>query len=235
MLLKRCAQEFRNQGKRLYDRSIGLTTRAVEPYTTHVPILVGVAAACKPKLLVEFGAGTFSTLSFLDEVAFPSLQRVESYENNREWFEHLQKTLSNRTRINLQFVDGDMYRAVEGANTPDAGMIFIDDSPSAKERAPTVVEVARCCGTEPVVVLHDNDLWRLRLATRKFGNRVSFKIFNPQCCVMWHGHPERRSIFENVSRIIYRHATDISLTDIRAWADIFSRELPDPTSSGTQV
>lgn len=94
-------------------------------------------------------------------------------------------------------------------------MIFIDDSPSAEVRVRTVEEVACRCGTEPVVVLHDNDLWRLRLATRKFENRIHFKAFNPQCCVMWHGHPERRLVLGNVNRIIQRHAADVPMTDIR--------------------
>jgi hypothetical protein len=225
MFLGRYARKLRSQGTELYDRRIGLSQRAKEPYATHVPILVGVAAAFRPESLIEFGAGTFSTLSFVDDVAFPSLQRVESYENNRNWFEQVREKIPSNSRIHLQFVEGDMYRAVRNANTFGAAMIFIDDSPTAKERASTVDEVARQCGTRPVVVLHDYDLWRLRLATRKFENRISFDAFNPQSCVMWHGHPERRPALENVKRIIHRHATVVPLTDIRAWTKIFSIEL----------
>jgi hypothetical protein len=225
MLLARYARKLRSQGTKLYNRCIGLGQRAKDPYATHVPILVGVAAACRPELLIEFGSGTFSTLSFLDDVAFPSLQRVESYENNREWFEQVREEIPLNSRISLQFVEGDMYRAVRNANTSGAAMIFIDDSPTSKARVSTVEEVARECGTKPVVVLHDNDLWRLRLATRKFENRISFDAFNPQSCVMWHGHPERRPALEKVNRIIHRHATIVPLTDIRAWMKIFSMEL----------
>ena len=225
MFLGHYARKLRSQGTRLYDQSIGLARIAKDPYATHVPILVGVAAAFRPEFLIEFGSGTFSTLSFLDDVAFPSLQRIESYENNREWFEQVSKRLPSNARVNLQFVDGEMYRAVHGANTPDAAMIFIDDSPTSRARVSTVEEVARHCGTEPVVVLHDNDLWRLRLATRKFENRISFDAFNPQCCVMWHGHPERRPALEDVNRIIHQHAASVRLTDIRTWMKIFSTEL----------
>jgi hypothetical protein len=219
------AQKLRNPARRLYEQYIGLAPMADEPYATHVPVLVGVAAVCRPRLVIEFGSGAFSTLSFLDEVAFPSVERVESYENNREWFQQIQRQIPLNAFVNLNFVEGDMYQVIEGANTHSASMIFIDDSPTAAARVPTVEEVARRCGAEPVVILHDNNLWRLRLATRKFENRISFDAFNPQCCVMWHGHPERKSVLGEVNRIIHQHASDIALTDVRAWIKIFLNEL----------
>jgi hypothetical protein len=218
MILRRFAHK-------LYQRSIGLAPRAKEAYLTHLPILVGVATAFEPKVLIEFGSGTFSTLSFLDNVAFPSLQRIESYENNREWFEQVQKQLPPNAPVNLHYVEGEMYRAVVGANTSLADMIFIDDSPSAETRAPTVVEVAMQCGNLPVVVLHDVDLRKLRLATHKFENRINFEFFNPQTCVMWHGHAKRRQTLNEVKRIIQQNADHVALKDIRSWREIFSREL----------
>jgi hypothetical protein len=216
---------FRSQATKLYNRSIRLANRSAEPYATHVPVLVGVAAAIRPQSLIEFGSGSFSTLSFLDDVAFPTIQRVDSYENNLEWFEQVRQGIPANTRVHLHYIEGDMYRAVDSAKTPSASMIFIDDSPSAEARVPTVEEVARLCGTGPVVVLHDNDLWRLRLATRKFEHRISFNAFNPQCCVMWHGHPERKLMLQALNRSIRRHAARIPLTDIRAWQVAFTSEL----------
>jgi hypothetical protein len=219
------SQYARKQAAKLYRRGIGLTDRAKNPYATHVPILVGVAAVCRPKLLIEFGSGTFSTLSFMDDVAFPSLERVESYENDKKWFEQVRENLSSNGRIHLQYADGELYKAVRGANTRDAGMIFVDDSLDSSDRSRTIEEVASQCGTEPVVILHDIDLWRLRLATRKFENRISFNTFNPQCGVMWHGHKERKPALEHVKRIIHKNATKVPLTDVRAWMEIFSAEL----------
>jgi hypothetical protein len=216
MLLKRYARA-------IFNRVIDLAPRSKEPYATHVPVLVGVAATCKPKLLIEFGAGSFSTLSFLDEVAFPSLQEVRSYENNKEWFEQIRERSHHSSRVNLQYIEGDMYRAVASANVADADMIFLDDSPTAETRVPTVKEVSRLCGERPIVILHDYELWRLRLAARKFENCVAFDTFHPQCCAVWHGHPGRRPILENVNRTIRQHASDISLADIRGWGDIFAR------------
>src|ERR1700729_4424854 len=133
MLLKRYVLE-------IFNRIIDLAPRSIEPYATHVPVLVGVAAALKPKRLIEFGSGSFSTLSFLDDVAFPSLEEVRSYENNEEWFKQIQAKSRGSSRVDLQYFAGDMYRAVAGANVAAADMIFLDDSPSAEERVKTVKE-----------------------------------------------------------------------------------------------
>jgi predicted O-methyltransferase YrrM len=216
---------FRSQVTNLYNRSIGLAHRSAEPYATHVPVLVGVAAAIRPQSLVEFGSGSFSTLSFLDDVAFPTIKRVDSYENNLEWFEQVRQRMPANPSVHLHYVEGDMYRAVDSVKTTSASMIFIDDSPTAQARVSTVEEVARLCGTGPVVVLHDNDLWRLRLSTRKFEHRISFDAFNPQCCVMWHGHPELEVVIQNVDRVIRQHSAFTPLTDIHAWRKVFSKEL----------
>jgi hypothetical protein len=209
---------------KLYDRFIDLAPRSKEPYATHVPVLVGVAAAYRPKLLIEFGAGSFSTLSFMDEIAFPWLEEVRSYENNEQWLEQIQEKSRGNSRVNLQYVAGDMYQAVAKANVAAADMIFLDDSPTAQARVPTVKEVSRLCGERPIVILHDYELWRLRLAAREFENCVAFYTFNPQCCEVWHGHPERRSALENINRTIHQHEGDVPLTDVRAWADIFAKK-----------
>jgi hypothetical protein len=210
---------------KVYDRCIHLAERSSEPYATHVPVLVGVAAACRAESVVEFGSGTFSTMSFLDQKAFPSIRRVDSYENNQEWFDRVRQNLPSRERINLHLVEGEMYKAVRGAQPSTADMIFLDDSPSDRTRVPTVREVARSCGEKPVVVMHDHELWRLRLATRDFEHRISIDALNPQCCVMWNGHQERTVKLQRVRDIIRKFAASIPLTDVRAWADVFSREL----------
>jgi hypothetical protein len=228
MLLRRYAGKLRRQAVKLYDRSINLAPRSEEPYATHVPVLVGIAAAFKPNVLVEFGSGMFSTLSFLDRIAFPSLKAVRSYENNQQWFDQMRQRLPSNAGVDLEFVEGQMYRAVDRATTSAAAMIFIDDSVSAEERAHTVQEVARRCGPEPLVVMHDHDLLKLRLATHKFEHRIAFETYNPQTSVMWHGHPERRPVVEEVVRIIRQNATNILLSDVRAWTEVFSREFAIP-------
>ena len=213
--------------KKLYHVGIGLGPRSEEPYATHVPVLVGVAAAVQPKRLVEFGAGSFSTLSFLDKAAYPSLERVCSYENDAEWYEEVRRKLPEDSRIDLQYFDGDMYRAVPRADVSSADMIFIDDSPAPtpEVRAMTVKAVSKLCGERPVVVLHDYDILKLRVTAREFENFVVFDAFNPQSVVMWNGHPERRAMLEEVNRTIRENAGSVGLTDTRRWIEVFTKPV----------
>ena len=210
---------------KLYERNINLAERSTEPYATHVPILVGIAAAFEPQSVIEFGSGTFSTLAFSNEMAFPTIRRVDSYENNQEWFNQVRKELSPDARVHLHLVEEKMHNAVGAANTTNADLIFIDDSPTALARVPTVKEVARQCGVRPIVILHDNDLWRLRLASRAFEHHVSFNAFNPQCSVMWHGHPERIPVVQRVGQIIRQYSASTPVTNIEAWTQAFARKL----------
>jgi hypothetical protein len=121
-----------DQARVAYQTSIKLAARSEGPSATHVPILVSVAAAFKSKFLIEFGLETFSTFSFLDEVGFPSLQRIESYENNGSRpsalaFGPPPHQFSVRKRRDAQ--------GCRGGDTPDgADMVFIDGSLTAEHR-----------------------------------------------------------------------------------------------------
>ena len=219
------ARSLLRLGRKAFDRRIKLAPRSEDCYATHIPILIGVAAAIRPRFLVEFGSGMHSTLSFLDRAVFPSLQKIDSYENNREWHEQISKSLPADERIKLHLVDGPMHNIVANAQTSDAEIIFVDDSPSAAERVHTVNEVARHCGKNPLVILHDYELWELRIATRRFSNRMAFDAFNPQCGVMWHGNSSPRRSLDQVKTIIARFSNQIPLKDVAGWRAVFSREF----------
>jgi len=151
-----------------------------------------VAATCLPERLVEFGSGNFSTLTFLDETVFPSLLRVESYENDRLWMQQMEAKLAGNPRVACHFFEGRMRDTVSGANLAAADLIFMDDSPSGWERAHTVREVARTCGERPVTIVHDYELPGIRLACRKFEHRFAFTSFTPQSCAVWNGAPTEK-------------------------------------------
>jgi hypothetical protein len=212
--------------KQLYCRTLGIAARSEQPYATHIPVLVGVAAACRPKRLVEFGSGDFSTLTFLDQTVFPSILRVESYENNPEWMQHMEAKLAGNPRGVVHFFQGRMRAAVAAADPGAADLIFIDDSPSGWERAHTVLEVARTCRERPIAVVHDYDLPAIRLACRKFKHRFAFTSFTPQSCAVWNGDPHRKALLEGVARRLEDNASSLSVSDARGWAKVFSGLRP---------
>lgn len=207
--------------KYFWCRILGAAARSEQAYATHIPVLIGVAAACFPQWVIEFGSGDFSTLTFLDQAVFPSVRRVESYENNRDWMQHMRAKLAGNPRVVYRFFEGRMRDAVSSANLSAADLIFIDDSPNGWERAHTVKEVALICHEQPITIVHDYELPALRVACRKFEHRVEFTPFTPQSCAVWNGNPDRKALLEGVARRIEENASRLSVTDVRGWAKVF--------------
>ncbi len=207
--------------KYLYCRALGIVAQSEQPFATHIPVIVGVAAACLPQRLVEFGSGNYSTLAFLDETVFPSLVQVESYENNLYWMQQMEAKLAGNPRVVCRFFEGRMRGAVSGANLTEADLIFIDDSPSGWERSHTLIEVARNCGDRPITIVHDYELPTLRLTCRMFEHRFAFTTFTPQCCAVWNGNPHRKALLKSVAHRLEENASRLSVTDARGWSKVF--------------
>jgi hypothetical protein len=212
---------LKSLAKYLYCRALGIVARSSQPHATHIPVLVGVAAAVLPQKLVEFGSGNFSTLAFTDETAFPSLVHVESYENDRLWMQRMEAKLAGNLRVACRSFEGRMRNAVSGANLASADLILVDDSLSGWERSLTLIEVARNCGERPITIVHDYELPTLRLACLKFERRFAFATFTPQCCAVWNGNPHRKTLLESVARKLEENASRLSVTDARGWAKVF--------------
>lgn len=208
--------------KYLYCRALRIVARSEQPYATHIPVLVGVAAACRPQRVVEFGSGDFSTITFLDQTVFPSVLRVDSYENNRDWMQRMKVKLAGNPRAAYHFFAGRMRDAVSRADLAAADLILIDDSASGWERAHTIKELARVRPERPITIVHDYDLPAIRVACRRFEHRFAFTTFTPQSCAAWNGNPDRKVLLEGVTRGLQENVARISVTDARGWFSVFS-------------
>jgi len=206
---------------RLWVRLIGATSTCEQPHATHIPVLIGIAAACHPKHLIEFGSGNFSTLAFLDETAFPSLSLIESYENDPVWMGQMEEKLAGNPRMAYRFFEGRMRDAVCRANLAEADLIFIDDSSDSWERAHTIREVTPACGERAIAIVHDYELPAIRFACRKFEHRFIFPMFTPQTCAAWNGDARRKQIMDRVARKIEENNTTLKVTDVSGWANAF--------------
>src|SRR5271157_4885712 len=96
----------------LYDASIQLQPRHETPYATHMPILVGLGFLCRPRKVIEFGSGEFSTALFLDRSVFPSVEEVVSYENDAVWFSQVCSCLGGDARLHMQSISGEMVSVI---------------------------------------------------------------------------------------------------------------------------
>jgi hypothetical protein len=221
MVTRNAVLPLRGLAKQLYCRTLGVVARSEHPHATHIPVLVGVAAACLPERLIEFGSGNFSTLAFLDETVFPSLLRIESYENDSYWMQQMERKLAGNPRVAYRYFEGRMRGAVSGASLAEADLIFVDDSLTGWERAHTVREVARTCHERPITIVHDYELPGIRMACRKFEHRVAFTPFTPQSCAVWNGNPHRKALLESVAHRLKENASRLSVANARGWAKVF--------------
>src|SRR3982751_381755 len=81
--------------------------RARNDYSTHLPILIGLARIRQITNVVEFGCGRYSTLTFLNRSAFPQLEKLESVENDVLWAETIQSAVGDDTRWALKLIEGE--------------------------------------------------------------------------------------------------------------------------------
>jgi predicted O-methyltransferase YrrM len=165
-----------------YDKWIGLTKPSDQPYQSHVPVLTELAGLLKPRRVAEFGMGNYSTSVFLDRNLFPSVERLSSFENDREWFANIQQKHHNDSRFDPHFVTSPMWKAAITLRADEFDLVFVDDSSRANERVKTILalRLARGITCGPLVVVHDVDQPRYRAATLLFPKRRYFRASSPQ-------------------------------------------------------
>jgi predicted O-methyltransferase YrrM len=121
----------------------------VDPYSTHLPMLALLVAAYKPKQIVEFGPGNFSTELFLNSGA-----KVKSIEMQEPaWYQAIKKKHAAQLKndqLDLNFALGaDAFLALEYPDNID--LAFIDGHAASRpETANLMFEL-----NAKIIVVHD--------------------------------------------------------------------------------
>lgn len=125
---------------------------------SHMPALKSIADAYDIRTVVEFGAGEFSTKTFLDRSVFPNLERLLSYEHDDEWIERLKSEISDE-RWSIQYCHVEsMPDAAPMA--PQADLVFIDCGRPNKHGTDYMIRGKLLTwfeGSESIVVMHDTE------------------------------------------------------------------------------
>ena len=168
-----------------YDKRIRLAKRSDQPYQSHLPALIELASLLKPRIIAEFGMGDFSTDVFLDRKLFPTVERLSSFENDKEWFVKIQQKHRADLRFDPHLVPSPMWKTAMRLHADDFDLIFVDDS-NQMGRIKTILalRLARGITRGPVVVVHDVELPSLRVATLVFPYRKYFFDLSPQTAVL---------------------------------------------------
>jgi hypothetical protein len=216
---------IRRAARQLFNRSIGLVAQSSTPYATHMPILCAIGAIVEPAHVVEFGSGLISTCGFQNRAAFPSLVRLQSFENDREWYESVKRQVDQDTRIELMLVHGPIKGIVGEVDLTSVDLIFVDDSRSHEARAETVTKLAAFVMPGTPVVIHDFEHWRLRLSAHRFDHFFRVDAFNPQTGIAWNGNwPGKEALF-SANRLMKERSLSLPAGDLTQWAGVFRTRL----------
>lgn len=191
--------------------------RAANPYTTHVPVLIGLARILIVNRVIECGCGEYSTLTFLNRSAFPRVVKLLSLENNAEWLDRVAGKVSGDPRLEILGVNGQMSSAASAIEIDGYDLVFIDDSNSASERAATIREIAAKRAGSALIVIHDYETPEYRLAARSFKNRFTFNCLNPNTGVLWNDASINKSELRSLNKLIKRHSKQIQPSDVDGW------------------
>jgi hypothetical protein len=154
------------------------TPRARNDYSTHVPILIGLARLREIRTVLEFGCGYYSTLTFLNRTAFPDLERLQSVENDLEWAETMTEVAKD-DRWTLNHIDGEVADSVATLDPEAFDLILIDDSKTSAQRSSTIRAIANKHPQRPWIAIHDYEVAEYQGAARVFKHRYAFKAYNP--------------------------------------------------------
>ena len=195
--------------------------RASNDYSTHLPILIGLARIRQIMSVLEFGCGFYSTLTFLNRFAFPDLERLESVENDVSWAQTIRSPVGDDARWTLKLVDGEIADSVSDLDLEQFDLILIDDSKTSTQRAATIRAVAHQRPQHPWIVIHDYEVDEYRAAAKGFKHQYAFKAFNPQTGLVSNGITEVRDL----DRFLKEKSNSLQPDDIGCWTECLSSEF----------
>ena len=195
--------------------------RARNDYSTHVPILIGLARIREIRNVLELGCGRYSTLTFLNRTAFPHLERLQSIENDIAWAETINEAVKNDRRWSLTRVAGEIADSVSTLDLETFDLILIDDSQTATQRASTIHAI---CSKDPRrawVVIHDFEVDEYRRSASGFRQKYTFKVYNPWTGLVWNSVTEACRA-KSLDRVLKDHAKTLEPDDLDGWINAFS-------------
>ena len=148
----------------------------MEPQGTHVPVLKSIGQLFPEiKTVMEFGSGEFSTLTFLNRVIFPNLERLVSTEAQSEWAENTRTRVGDDPRWTL--IPDDETELIA-----DVDLIFVD-SLTGESRVRTLNKIL-AMNFQGIIVCHDSQEPYYRETLPKFPYRYNFPQHIPNTAIL---------------------------------------------------
>ncbi len=211
--IKRVAAVFSN---RLVDLN-------VNPFATHLPVLVGLAGLFEIRTALEIGCGQYSTPTLLNRNAFPDLLTLHSFENDLAWSRKVIQMTGCDSRLKLEFGNQPMAMAVTNMPAENYDLVFVDDSQTYEERADTIRKVADRFSAAKLVLIHDSEVPLYQSAASTFRNRFTFTALNPNTDLLWNDTQVNRRLLKNLNKAISSHSQILKADDLDGWITVFKK------------
>lgn len=192
-----------------------------EPYSTHIPVIIGISSLINVKNILELGSGIYSTGTFLNEKIFPNIQKLESYEDDAQWAQKIKSRYGNDKRLQLNLVNSPIHSFINSIDLPIFDLTLIDDSQRVSDRVLTIREFCRQSKGNTVLILHDFEIEEYRKAAKRLKHHFTFSSFTPCTGVLWNQGLNKADLFQ-ISQLINRHKANLKTTDIDGWLKVFN-------------
>lgn len=190
-------------------------------FASHLPILVGLASLMPVRLVLELGAGHYSTPTFLDRGAFPKLEKLCSVEDDPVWVDKMSEVVREDARVDLVTVAKPMSEAVAKFQAGTYDLVLVDDSTGQDERAETIRRVADdSTGSTALVMIHDYEWELYQEAAAQFRRRFQFTALVPNTGVVWNKAPVRFRQLKRLNALIEAHSRRTKPQDLQEWVRI---------------
>jgi hypothetical protein len=224
-MLKKLNAYYSVVTKRSRDKLLGFPRRSNNEYATHVPYLVGAVGITRAKRVLEIGCGLFSTLTFLDRTACPSVEVLDSYEDDPEWFESMMTRVGGDARANLQFRQSPLAATVEQLDLADYDLILVDDSRTREERTGTLHSVFSRWTSVNVALVHDFEISEYRHASACPLERLTFNAYCPCTGALWRKDRLDRTLMRELKRTVAKNSARLDVADAQGWRQVFAQSL----------
>lgn len=191
-----------------------------EPYSTHIPVVIGISSLLNIKNVLEIGTGIFSTGTFLNKEIFPNISKLESYEDDFSWAETIKKKFGGDPRLHLNLVQYPMFIAMHDIKMNSFDLVLIDDSQNESDRAKTINELCKKDLRNSIIIIHDFEIKAYRKAAKSLKHYFTFSSFTPCTGVLWSNGIKQKQLGD-LLKLIELNKNKIKTTDIDGWIRVF--------------
>ena len=200
---------------------IFLAPRSTNDYATHVPVLIGLARMREIRSVLELGCGHYSTLTFLNRMAFPDLERLHSIENDTAWATALRDAVNHDDRWTLRLVNGSISDNLADLDLESFDLVLIDDSQTSEQRVATIRTVAAREPQHPWIAIHDFEFADYQQAASAFKHRFRFRAYNPETGLLWN-NANGPANPKSLARLLKQNTKTLQPDDVEGWTRVIS-------------